>query len=458
MGSMMGRRWKLVLVIIAIVGGGVVAWQRFHSPLPPLPVANPPGIPDSLVDPELRAVLTKARERVIGDPRSENVWGDLGLLFRAHKLFEESIACFGEASKLNPANPRWPYLIGNLKLRLEPEGAIPYLRAAYSVSTEPGERSATRLQLADALLDRDELDEATGLYREELSRNSQNPRSHYGLGAAAFSRGDPAVAIDHLLIAASSPSSRQMASALLATCYSQLGRTSEAKRFEQEAARPPLDQPWPDPLDSGAADWQVGSDSRERMLGGLRDQGRNKEVIRALREIVRDHPEDQMEMSLGIEEVMAGEWLTAEKVLRKALAKNPDHATGRCFLGLSLYYQALFKWQSGNRGSANKLFEAALAEFRKSYELKPDMGQAHLFAGCSLKYLGRLPEAVEECRMVIRAMPQSSDAHYTLGELLHEQGKSEEAVPCLEDAARLAPANDNRAKTLLQKIRSNKAR
>jgi tetratricopeptide (TPR) repeat protein len=453
----MSRRGKLVLGIIALLGGGVVAWQRFHSPPPQLPVAAPPEIPSSVVEPEVKAVLARARERVSGDPRSENVWGDLGLLFRAHKLFEESIACFGEASKLNPANTRWPYLIGNLKLRLDPEGAIPFLRTAYSVATEPGERSTTRLQLADALLDRDELDEATGLYREELSRNSQNPRSHYGLGAAAFSRGDPAVAIDHLLIAASSPSSRQMASALLATCYSQLGRTAEAKRFEQDAARPPVDQPWPDPLDTGAADWQVGSDSRERKLGGLRDQGRNKEVIRALQEIIRDHPEDRMEMSLGIEEVMVGEWVAAEKVLRKALAKNPDHATGRCFLGLSLYYQALVKWQSGNRDSANKLFEAALVEFRKSFELKPDMGQAHLFAACSMKYLGKLPEAAEECRMAICAMPQSSDAHYTLGEVLYEQGKSEEAVPCLEDAARLAPANDNRAKTLLQKIRSKKA-
>jgi tetratricopeptide (TPR) repeat protein len=414
-------------------------------------------IPETVVEPEVRAVLTRARERVIVDPGAENVWGDLGLLFRAHKLFSESIACFGEASKINPANPRWPYLIGNLKLRLDPEDAIRYLRAAYSIASERGERSATRLQLADALLDRDELDEAIRLYEEELKGNSQDPRSHYGLGAAAFSRGDPASAVEHLQIAANSPGSRQKASSLLATCYSQLGRTGEAKRYEQEAARPPVDQPWPDPLDSGAVEWQVGSDARERMLGGLRDQGRNKEVIRALQEIIRDHPEDRMEMSLGIEEVTRGEWAAAEKVLRKALADNPNHATGRCFLGLSLYFQALVKWQSGNREHARKLFEEAIVEFRKSFELKPDMGQAHLFAGCSLKYLGRLPEAAEECRMAIRAMPQSSEAHYTLGEVLHEQGKSDEAVPCLEDAARLAPPNDNRAKTLLQQIRTKKA-
>jgi tetratricopeptide (TPR) repeat protein len=456
MGFAMGRRWKLVLGITALVVGGAFAWQYFHSPQPQLPVATPPEIPATVVEPEVRAVLAKARERVIKEPRSANTWGDLGLLCRAHKLFLESIECFNEASKLESANPRWPYLIGSLKLRLDPEDAIRYLRAAYSIASRPDDRSTTRLQLADALLDRDELDETARLYEEELKGNPRNPRGHYGLGVLAFNRGDPAAALDHLSIAAESPNCRQMASTLLATCYSQLGRTDKAKQFEQEATRPPADQPWPDPLDPGAAEWQVGSDARERMLGGLRDQGRNREVRRVLEEIKRDHPEDWVEMSLGINSVMEGNWAQAEATLSKALVKNPNHATGRCFLGLSLYYQGLSKRQSGNREAARKFFEAAIVEFRKSYALKPDMGQAHLFAGCSMKFLGQLPEAAEECRMAIRAMPQSSESHYTLGEVLHEQGKSDEAVPCLEDAARLAPPGDNRAKTLLQQIRDKK--
>jgi tetratricopeptide (TPR) repeat protein len=69
-----------------------------------------------------------------------------------------------------------------------------------------------------------------------------------------------------------------------------------------------------------------------------------------------------------------------------------------------------------------------------------------------MKYLGQLPEAVEECRLAISAMPQSADAHYTLGEILHEQGKSAEAIPHLENAVRFAPQGDTRAKTLLEKI------
>lgn len=455
----MGKRvkWAVWFVLaLCLLGGMAISWPRFHTDPNPAPGPPPPEVPSIVVEPEVRAVLVKARERVINSPRSADVWGDLGLLFRAHKLFPEAITCFLETGKLDPTNPRWPYLIGNLNLRLDPEDAIPYLRAAYALATQSSDRSTTRLQLADTLLDRDELAEATRLYQEELRENSQNPRCHFGLGVAAFRRGDPSAALDHLQVAVKSPASRQMASGLLATCYSQLGLSAEAERFKVESLQPPLDQPWPDPLDSGA-DWQVGSDARERMLGGLRDQGRNKEVARAIEEILRDHPENRLEMSLGISKVQAGEWNAAEKLLRRALEKNPEHATGRCFLGLSLYYQALVKWQTGAREAARILFEAALVEFRKSYGLKPDMGQAHVFAGCSLKYLGQLPAAAEECRMAIRAMPQSSDAHYTLGEILHEQGKSAEAVANLEDAVRLAPRDDTRAKILLQQIRAKQS-
>jgi len=96
-------------------------------------------------------------------------------------------------------------------------------------------------------------------------------------------------------------------------------------------------------------------------------------------------------------------------------------------------------------------------ELRKSIDLKPDQWQAHLFAGCSMKYLCQLPEAAEECRLAISAMPQSADAHFTLGEVLHEQGKSAEAIAHLENAARLAPQGDTRAKALLEKILSKKA-
>src|SRR5579862_6688316 len=107
----MGRGRKLTigaLGSIVLLGGVAIAWQRLHSHSSQSRTATPPEISAAVVEPEVRAVLTKARDRVINEPRSETAWGDLGLLFRAHKLIPEAITCFLEAGKLNTANPRWP--------------------------------------------------------------------------------------------------------------------------------------------------------------------------------------------------------------------------------------------------------------------------------------------------------------------------------------------------------------
>ncbi len=453
----MGRRWKLVIGVLALaglLGGGALTWRRLHPEA--LPATIPPEIPALIVESEVRTVLGKARQRAIDDPRSDQAWGELGLMFRAHALNEESITCFSEAAKLLPTSPRWPYLIGRVNLIIAPDEAIPYLRTAYSLAKQTDERSTARLQLADALLDRHELEEATRLFEDELAANPQNPRSRYGLGVIAVKRNNAVAAIEHLLVAAKSPLSRQKASALLATSYYQLGQADKAAQFERESARPPTDESWPDSLDSGVSTWLVGSAARKRNVSELQSNGRHLEAVAALQDMARSNPEERDDVTMGINLGMHGNWAAAEKVFRSALARSSDHATGRCFLGESLYFQAVAKWGSGNRDAARNQFEEALAEFGKSIELKPDMGQAHLFACCCMKFLGRLPEATEECRAAIRVMPQSSDAHYTLGEVLHEQGKSAEAVTSLENAARLAPPNDHRAKTLLQKIVAKK--
>jgi tetratricopeptide (TPR) repeat protein len=457
MGFTMWRRMKLaigILLAAALAGGGVLAWKRLHPDVQA--VTTPPDVSSLIVEPELRAVLNKARQRVIDEPRSDQVWGELGLMFRAHAFNQESIACFSEAAKLNAASPRWPYLIGCVNLVVSPDAAIPSFRAAYSLATQQNDRSTTRLQLADALLDHNELDEASRLYNEELAANPQSPRSHYGLGVIAVKRGDPSLAVDHLLFAAKNPTSRQKASALLATTCYQLGQTDKASRYSQESSQPPADEPWPDSLDPGVSAWLVGSAALRRTVNELQANGRHLEAVAALQEMARSNPDERDEITIGINLGMHGNWAAAEKEFRSALVRNPDHATGRCFLGESLYFQAVANWESGKRDAARKQFEAALAEFQKSIEIKTDMGQAHLFAGCSMKFLGRLPEAAAECGAAIQVMPQSADAHYTLGEVLHAQGKSAEAVPHLENAARLAPPNDTRAKTLLQQIQAKK--
>ena len=139
----------------------------------------------------------------------------------------------------------------------------------------------------------------------------------------------------------------------------------------------------------------------------------------------------------------------------RALAAQPDHVTGRCYLGIAIYFQALAKWNRGEVDPARTQFADALAEFHTVIVHKPDQWQAHLFSGCSLRYLNRLMEATEACETAVRVMPQSADAHIALAEVLLDRKESSEAKSHLEEVVRLTPDN-TRAQALLLKIRDKK--
>ena len=208
--------------------------------------------------PKFAPALEAARQRVTDEPRAEGAWGDLGVLFRAHQLYPEAIACFREAAGLNPTRPRWPYLLGMVYLLDDSDSALACFRSAYRLAVQPDERSAARLQLADVLLERNELDEAKELYEDGLREDPNNAPCQYGLGVIAYQRGNLADAAARLRAVSNSPFVRQKAAALLAPISRQLGRADEAQRFETQATQPPADKPWPNPFDSGVEASQVG--------------------------------------------------------------------------------------------------------------------------------------------------------------------------------------------------------
>ena len=184
--------------------------------------------------------------------------------------------------------------------------------------------------------------------------------------------------------------------------------------------------------------------------------GRLSEAVAELDDLARTSPDDQVLVSLGINLAKMGNYPRAERVLRAVVARAPDHAVARYFLGISLYMQAEAAWKSGNKGGGEPQFREAVTELRRAAALKPDKGLANLYAGMALKYLGNLPEAAAECRAAVRASPQFADAHLGLAEVLIAMDRTEEAVSYLEAAARVSPPNDTRAKALLAKYGAKK--
>jgi tetratricopeptide (TPR) repeat protein len=454
----MTRRGRIVVAVgCALVlgaAGGYFLWPR---PKPDSkPVAVPPEVPASVVDPAVRAALTEARDKVLAEPQSGRAWGEYGWTFRAHDLSRESNACFAVAAQLDPQNPRWPYLIGVGNLLIAPDDVLPHLRTAHALASEPEHKALTRLRLAEALLERNDLDGAAQLFDEEVRADPQSPRAHFGLGAIAAARGDHRAAVPALERAAMSPFAHRKAAGLLAASYRRLGRAAEAEQLERAAARAGDDLPWPDPFLTEYLPRRAGFRARMRAAEEFEANGRLFEAAGALEGVARTHPEDQVLVSLGISLAKLGEFARAEGVLRSVVDRTPDHAVARYFLGIALYMQADRAWQAGDREWAKPRFEEAVKQLRRAAELKPDQGLAHLYAGLALVRLGDLPAALAECRAGVMATPNLADTHLGVGEVLVAMGKPEEAVAHLETAARLAPPSDTRARALLDKIAPKK--
>src|SRR5439155_409376 len=92
-------------------------------------------------------------------PGSAEAWGKLGMILQSHGLgVEASTACLAEAERLDPRQPRWPYLQAILVVTTDPDAAIPKLQRAVALcDCDP---AAPRLELGEVLLDQGRFPEA----------------------------------------------------------------------------------------------------------------------------------------------------------------------------------------------------------------------------------------------------------------------------------------------------------
>jgi|GEM_PF-4099575 len=104
-----------------------------------------------LIDPMTRSALTYQMELVKQSPGKPQSWGALGILLKESDFAEEAGACFSQAAKLDPNNPKWVYLVGWSQLPAFPEKAIePLKRAAILAKSRDPENLVALLRLAEA--------------------------------------------------------------------------------------------------------------------------------------------------------------------------------------------------------------------------------------------------------------------------------------------------------------------
>jgi len=95
--------------------------------------------------------------------------------------------------------------------------------------------------------------------------------------------------------------------------------------------------------------------------------------------------------------------------------------------------RALALWREGTSRLLRGELDEAVALFTASLEEEPT-AEAYTFRGWAYSFMGRLDDAIEECRKAIATDPRFGNPYNDIGCYLVEQGRGEEAIPWFERA------------------------
>ncbi len=449
------RRWRWValgLLLLALTGAGA-SWFYFR-PRPP----EPPTVRLEGAEPAVVRLIEEARQKVTENPTSADSWGELGKILYAHGYAPEAMRCFAEAEKLDPNESRWPYLRGAEYLLRDPNHALPLLRRAVELGHPTLSYSvAARLRLAEALMEREQTEEAETLLRGVLADDPNNARGCYDFGVLCATREDAKTAVDYLQRATRGSFARKRALVKLASVYTRLGNRSEAERAQQEAARLPDEGPWPDPYLSEVIQLEQGRLSRFQKVVDLQSAGRWEAAADILRDMARTFPDERTYVALGINLATQGKYPQAEEVLRTALKLAPEHVQVHYFLCVAIFLQSEKEWPDvSKREHARTRFAEAAEHAQLALKGKPDHGMARMFLGRAQRFLGDRPSGIANLREAVACRPDSSETILALGEALAEDGQVAEARRVLEAGLRVAGEKDPRLRKALERLPSPK--
>lgn len=95
--------------------------------------------------------------------------------------------------------------------------------------------------------------------------------------------------------------------------------------------------------------------------------------------------------------------------------------------------RALELWQQAFHAQVRGHLEEAIRLYQDSLACWPT-AEAHTFLGWTYSFLGRLGDAIEECKRAIAVDPDFGNPYNDIGSYLITLGKLDEAIPWLEQA------------------------
>ncbi len=373
------RRW--LLLGVAIIGllsvAGVFIAVNLGPRKPPIQAHELPDIPTVNLegaDPAIARVVNVARGILEQFSNEAESWGQYAMVLHAHGFADAAHICYDVAIRLDPKNPKWPYLQGDLYYDGPggPDAATPFFEAAARLS--PPE-SLAQVRVSDSLLELGRLDEAERGYRKILAINRDDPQALLGLGKLAIARRQYQESLQYLLPLAEQSPVQNTACTLLANVYDRLGDRANADQIRQHLAEVPPDQTRRDDPILQVVQLEVGVRVELARAEKLMEQQQVKELLASVEDTVHRYP-DSFEAWAALANAygVAGDPTGAERAAKKGTQLAPKNPEAWLSLGNILIWQRRYK--------------DALEPLQKSIQLNPKNRQAYVSLSECHKGLG----------------------------------------------------------------------
>lgn len=346
----------LLLAGFLILAGGIACffWTRpIPSELPEIPTA---GLDTAAVN-----LIQRHLDEVRAAPRSGKAWGKLGAILRSFGFREQAGQCLAEAERLDPKEPRWPYLQATLRSGESPSVALAkFCRAVALCGNDP---EMPRLRLARLLAETGQQGKAREELRQLLRAKPDSGPARLLMAQISQARGEWDQAIDMAKAGATNPYTARAAWTLLSALHRRRGDTNAAEFASRRAGAVTPDAVWPDPFEDDVLALRSDARSLSDRAQSYLMAGRPADAMPLVNRLVREHSDfAETWLLLGRAQYLQNQPVAAEQSLRRFLQLDPASVNGHFQLGMSLL--------------AQKRYEEAAATFRHATTLKRDFGPA----------------------------------------------------------------------------------
>lgn len=395
------------------------------GPGAPTPVEIPAG---TASDPAVVALFERLEAAAKADPGNARAHLSLGLALEANDAFELAGAAYRNVLELEPSHSEALYRVAALKGRLgDFEAQRAQLRAVLEVNDA---HHAARYDLALALLDDGQLDEAEAQFAVLDDRVEELGLPDLGLGLVDLERDDAQAAVPHLEAAFEKHPGDAFIRFKLAEALRLSGAKDRAAAVTTGIAKA-TGRPT---LNSGFAaekkSYEVSRQARLERATDLISEGKGADALQPLQELRASHPDDfDVVTNYAAALLQVGRATEALPFIEDAIAQRPGHEVPHKQRARALLLTAA---SASDPAEAQRRRSEALESANAAIELRPEQPQGYIERARALVALQRDAESLSAFR---RAVELGDNAESVFIEMLEPAARFG-GDPALEEILR----------------------